>query len=842
MSFSRLAQPGLAIFFVVCLCLGSAAQNPSTHETAQLDSYQLVFTFDRTPWRDVISWLADECELALHFEELPSGSFSYIDSSKYSSAAAISRLNLFLQPQGFALVRSGKLLAVINLSDPRSRQQLDTLAVTVASTDLERMNDHEIAKCMFPLGELEASEAIEELSPLNLMTEPSVFSRTKQLLLTDTVSKLRSAKAILDAFHPEGLGNGLMMKTFELKHVNSEDILSVARPHLGLATGEMIGIDVSLSADLQGEHIFVSGVEEKVKLIEGLVISLDQPQSSISTSDGVTELRSHLVEGGNVLTVYNVLQTLLADKSLRLSMDQQAGTIVALATPDVQAEIEQTVKQLQATEADFEVIPLKSIDPYFAISLLEEMLELSEPIEKNSKGPPVDVPKIDADPGNMRLFVRAKRHQIDQIKKIVAGLDADSSSPSDEALRLLPLRGKIAEQMLETAARFWRGANAIILYPSTDQVQTEQQERVVGATRPEARFVTVSNERESREARVLTEEPDLKSPTIRCQFTSRGLLIQSDDTAALDKFEEHLRAVAGPSDTLPSPPVVFYLQYSRPDDALRMLAELLDGGESAKEAEAGTLVNGYVSSPGSFLGSIVTSRDDTTTMMAGSITVVADSRLNRLIAQGTVEDIERIERYLKIIDKDSSIASIMTYGRTHVIELNYTNATEVAESIREAFAGRVASSKAAAQAAPPPNNPQAVAKSSADASRDSKSKEPQTNDPNAKKTKLASDSRALEPTMTVAVHEASNSLIITAPDQLFQEVDELVKIIDDRSQQTVEVLNPSSTALLQSLLQSGSGSRSRSSSSERTSTNRSSASSGSPSSQILDMLKNRNGR
>ena len=118
--------------------------------------------------------------------------------------------------------------------------------------------------------------------------------------------------------------------------------------------------------------------------------------------------------------------------------------------------------------------------------------------------------------------------------------------------------------------------------------------------------------------------------------------------------------IAGPFQSMPSPPVVFYLKYAKPDDAIRVLAELLDGGESAKDAVAGSHVNGYVTSSGSFLTSFVTSRDGTTTMIAGTITVVADSRLNRLIAQGTASDIELIEDYLRIIDKDSSITSIET--------------------------------------------------------------------------------------------------------------------------------------------------------------------------------------
>ena len=47
---------------------------------------------------------------------------------------------------------------------------------------------------------------------------------------------------------------------------------------------------------------------------------------------------------------------------------------------------------------------------------------------------------------------------------------------------------------------------------------------------------------------------------------------------------------------------------------------------------------------------------------------------------------------------------------------------------------------------------------------------------------------SLEPKMTIAVHEPSNSLIVTAPEQLFQEVEQLVKLIDSRSEEDVQVI------------------------------------------------------
>ncbi|MHC4878008.1 MAG: secretin N-terminal domain-containing protein, partial [Planctomycetota bacterium] len=464
-----------------------APQSVAADREVSLEDSTLHFAFDRTPWRDVIEWLAESSDLALHVTELPSGSFSYSDNNQFTPQQALDRVNLFLLPQGFTLVRSGRLLSVINLSDPRSVQQLNSLAKPVTVAQLDDLENHEVARCFFPLTELQPEEAIEELSALNLMTTPAVFPRTNQILVTDTAGKLRNVKAILDAFEPHALANGTVVKTFTLQHVDAEEILTVARPHLGLATGEMIGIDVSVSADPQGRSIFVTGIQDKVKMLEGLITEIDRPEKSLRPESGTAELRSHLVQGGNVETVYNVLQTLLATESrpIRLSVDETAGSIVALATPDIQQEIAETVAKLAGSEAEFEVIPLRTVDPYFAISLLEEMLDLSQPVSTDSRRdrdddePVAEVPKLDADPANMRLFVRAKRHQIDQIKSIIAGLDTTESADSPTGVRVFPLRGPQAEDILETAAKFWRAANPIILLPAVSSRTTEPSERIV---------------------------------------------------------------------------------------------------------------------------------------------------------------------------------------------------------------------------------------------------------------------------------------------------------------------------------------------------------------------------
>lgn len=826
MIFVRLFS--IRCFLTACLLAvlsTSCAAAPDENEATTADTTnndELEFAFEGAPWRDVLKWLADSDGLALHITDLPTGTFTYSDNDTYDTQRAIDRVNLFLLPEGFTIVQTGRLLSLINLQDRQSQQQLDSLARLVGAEQLETLSPNEVVKCLFALGELDAEDAIEELSALNLMTQPAVFPRTNRILITDTASKLRSVELILRSFEPRKLDNGTVVKSFLLKHVNAEDILVVARPHLGLATGEMIGIDVSVSTDIKGENLFVTGVDDKVKLIENLVLSIDVPAATATAGAADQELKSYPIQGGNLQTVYNVLLTMLSGREeIRLSTDESAGTIVALASPEIHEEIAATVAKLKADETEFEIIPLKNVDPYFAISLLEQMLELDADEDEDEYLPwweresrwgdddeknPVSPPKVDADPANMRLFVRGRRFQIDEIKKIVAGLDEGKAGTTEaaEQMRIFPLKGKRAEEVLRTAARFWKLPNPVFFYPD-EKTGVPIKERVINEDAAE----TKADEGRSptRSSGILLTRSRLsQAPEIKCQLISRGLLLQCEDTEALDEFETLLRTLSGPSDSAASPPVTFYLKYTRASDAIHMLAELLDGGEAARDAEESSLVNGIVTNSDPFLSSLITAREGVMTMISGSITVVADTRLNRMIVQGTESEIELIEGYLKIIDKDTSLTDIETYGTSHIIELTYARADEVATSIREAYGGRVSDGAAAG------------GMGGSQGGRPEGREDDRKNEKRAPRPTPGQAARDLEPKMTITVHQPSNSLVVTAPEALFVEVEKLALLLDERSRQTIRILNvPDSVPLeyLQQVLSNEPGSISVSSGSTK---------------------------
>jgi type II secretory pathway component GspD/PulD (secretin) len=779
------------------------------------------FAFSGAPWREVLNWLAEESGLALHVGDLPVGSFTYSDPEAFTVDQAISRVNLFLIPQGYAVVKRGQLLSVISLADPRSLQQLDALATPTTPEQLAIRSDHEIVKCMLPLGDLVAAEAVAELQPLMLMTTPVILPKSNQLIVTETAGKVRGVLAVLQALSVPKTQS--VVRRFDLQSVDVAAVMAVAGPHIGLTAGQTEGLDISISADTSGKTLFVTGVPEKVERLESLITVLDVKAQEPETPVDMT-LRSHTITGDNLQAVYEVLQTILAGKSMRLSMQPSTKSIVALADAESHLVIENTIKEMQAPAIDFAVVELNTLDPYFVLSLIEEMFAAptaSGDRDRDNEVVQPAAPKVDADPGNRRLFVRGTTEQINQIKQMVTNLTPGKTarSISTESVRVLPLKGQQRQRVLEAAGRIWQGDNRVLILPSADAIDDPNRpiERVIhpqeagdrpvslpenlapgkselfqdeevsrGQTTAEYEAL-VSLAAESANVQVNSQttaaKPNSVAP-IRGQLVPQGILLQSEDTAALDLFEEQLLEIAASNNRTPSPPVVYYLKYVNAEDAVKMLADLLDGGQSLAEVPENTLINGNAFSLGgsSYYGSLTTKKEGVTTVTAGTATIVSDARLNRLIVQGTTEDVAIIDEYMQIVDKGSSITKIETFGQSHVIELQFTKAKDVAEMIEQAFVNRIAKApQANPQQGRPGERPGGEQRQGGDGNERREGGE-QPRDVADKPT------RGRLPEMTVAAHEASNSLVITAPDALFEEVERLVQSIDTMSEQVTEVI------------------------------------------------------
>lgn len=118
-----------------------------------------------------------------------------------------------------------------------------------------------------------------------------------------------------------------------------------------------------------------------------------------------------------------------------------------------------------------------------------------------------------------------------------------------------------------------------------------------------------------------------------------------------------------------------------------------------------------------------------------------------------------------------------------MIELKHTRADDIASVIRDAYTGRIlATAQKTSQRTnqstgnrapqnPQQQRPQQAAKQTTNTSK-----------------RQSQQSANQEPKMTLAVDKRSNSIVVTAPEQLFNEVEELLLSLDQKGAQKIQVL------------------------------------------------------
>ncbi len=773
---------------------------------------KLQFNFERQPWRGVLDWLADEADLALHVGDLPTGSFTYADSRSYTPNEAIHRINLFLIPQRYALVRSGKLLSVVNLDDSNSVRQLDAMAETVDATSLNKLESHHLVKCLFALGNIAPEQALEELNGLMLIREPVVLQNTNQLLVTDTAGKLLMVQRLLTGIADPDAAVG-PVKYFPLETLDGERVLTQIRPHVGLDPLAMTGADISLSIDPEGGQLLASGSQENLDAVASVMKTL-LASSELPVVQKEFEFRTHAVGEADMQTVVNILQTLLADQDVRMASDIKSNQIAILGEPEVHDLITKTIADLasNANKVEFKAITVP-VDPLYAVMVLNEMFVQPEPVGRlaDAAAPSDDDPKISADPFSGRIFVRAKASQIAEIERAVEQLGQPELT-QDPKLRLLPYRGERARQLLESAKEFWPHSDELRILPSTDATNPLPLEREVNPEPPtkqnnstapttnyrlsqsrndKTTFVRALQNATPAKDSVGVNDGEPTSAKIRIQLTPRGILVHSDDPDAIKRFEEHVQLIAGPDESAQRL-AIFYLKHATSDEANRLLQRLLDAEEFATPVSRAL-------SGGSFLGSFagVVGADSIARMWTvGTAAIVPDKRLNRLFVYGTVADLTSIEKHLEVIDREDSIARVATYGTPRVVQLNYAKAESVAAVIRDAYAGRIAAtSQQRQQAAQQSQRQQPNSQPNQRQPQDGQDRGQPTNQnaPTSNRSQPAQGTSE-QPKLTVAADVQSNSLVITAPDQLAKEVEALARVLDEQGAQATHVITLSESS------------------------------------------------
>ncbi len=399
----------------------------------------------------VVEWLANEAGLSLQADRFPAGTVNYIDPSRtYSVKEAMDVLNRLLLDRGYALVRRGRSLMLINLESDNAPKLIGEVAELVTPDELDARANSDIVRCVFALGGMSAEAARNEISQLIGPAGSSiVLESAKQVVVTETVGKLRAIRALL-----ENAGNANNSVTeIVLKHRVADEVLDIARPLLGLEAGANSNDTIRIAVGPYGDRIYATGDATKCALLTNIVERIDTPMTApdaiAADPTNLPRLETYAVGAVDPTTVIDVLQTLLAGiPDTRIASDPLSKGVIAYARPETHKVIRETIDKLEGKGSTFEIIQLRRLEPSQALLTINKFFGVTS---TGGEGPTVD-----GDPVTGKLWVRGTPEQIQLVKNLIERLEgADAKGPLGDRVRILPYTGATAQQTLEQMQTLW---------------------------------------------------------------------------------------------------------------------------------------------------------------------------------------------------------------------------------------------------------------------------------------------------------------------------------------------------------------------------------------------------
>ncbi|MCL4191322.1 MAG: hypothetical protein KJZ87_06220, partial [Thermoguttaceae bacterium] len=345
---------------------------------------RLQFNFRFQRWTDVLEWLAEQADLSLVMDAPPPGTFNYSDTRDYTPTEAIDLLNGVLIGKGYTLIRRGRMLMVVDISQGIP----ENLVPRVTLPELEHRGKFELVSVVLPLGRRQTEQVTAEIQPL-LGTNGKVvpLPATKQLLITGSAGMMKSIAAVLESIpEPETKREREPEKpeppVLEIHPITTFDpnvaidLLGKLLPSAKLALDQTANQISAYAPPSQQaaikkvlEQMAANNPPDKKPRMEVYPLPPDERAARMRRIGAVVE------SAGAQLVA--TLQPMLADA--KLTFDSQSNSIVAWATPEQHETIKTAIDKLGQARSvsntrQLQVYPLTKAEPSTVEATLERLV------------------------------------------------------------------------------------------------------------------------------------------------------------------------------------------------------------------------------------------------------------------------------------------------------------------------------------------------------------------------------------------------------------------------------------------------------------------------------------
>jgi type II secretory pathway component GspD/PulD (secretin) len=789
--------------------------------------YRLSFEF--TPWKSVLEYFAKQGGYSFATDIYPPGTLNYTDPKHYTAEQVIDILNLHLMTKGFILVKRENLLRLFDVDN--NGPVPPEFVPQISPDELPERGQFELVTCQFQLNRWSPAEAETEIRKLlGRYGTIIVLGPARQVMVTDLGGKLRSIKKTIDAVEQPDAPKDDEFSLIRLNKLTPTEFLTTCRQLFGIPENQFATSDgaLRLSINELDSVVYAYGKSAMIDRIKRLAKEIDQVSPTRAGPGGIQLVEQpqfgvYQIMFADPAHVENVLRTLLAGNApdMRIQLDPKSSKIAVWARRAQHEAIQAIINEMEQNGNVTEVIKLKKLDPQTAATGINQLFS-SDPTGRTASSGL----RVSPDAYNYTLtlsgtpaMVEAAKGWLAQMGELGGGASGNSYVGADgqrASRRVIPLSNRTIRNILDDAQSMWSSQRATLnvideVKKAAEAAKQETKDSgskaggkpaptkddiTQSARKPAVLFVSeppqaepadedaADEQAKPAEVPAVTEGTLPGHPEIKVQVTPAGIVISSDDLDALDEFQSLLQELVEADDRRGKRTETFPLRYKDAEIAYSMLKAMMDGGANVSSGLSGLSGNMFGGGGvGGLAGMLLGGGGGASSSAGGTVsgtasgtpaTIVPDPNLNVLYITALPRDLDNIEQLIKLIDKEESDVPPEPMKR-RFIPVQHAKAADVATIVREQFAGQIYSESGGQRGGGRGGDPaQALIMAALGGGNRGGRGGPgggllgRSNQPNLGE----------KPKMMISVATDSNALVVTAPDHLFNEVENFVKALD----------------------------------------------------------------
>jgi type II secretory pathway component GspD/PulD (secretin) len=182
---------------------------------------QLRLNFDNVPLDMVLNYLSDAAGFIIILDTQVHGNVSVISSHPMTRDEAVDLLNSVLNQNGYAAIRDGRTLTIVDKNDAKTR---DIPVYTYDGDPASVPKNDEIVTEVIPVRYVDASQLVSDLSSFVSPQATIVANQAgNSIVITDTQENIRHLIEIIAAVDSSAAGE-TEIRVFPLKFANPNDV------------------------------------------------------------------------------------------------------------------------------------------------------------------------------------------------------------------------------------------------------------------------------------------------------------------------------------------------------------------------------------------------------------------------------------------------------------------------------------------------------------------------------------------------------------------------------------------------------------------------------------------